>query len=63
MKRMISDKQLRTENGDVIINDGMSVSDAGDVVVGRDLTVDGTIVLGDTVLTEEDLIALLALLS
>lgn len=54
MKRMYSDNEIKQvvhitedEYGDVVINGGMSVSDSGDVTVGRDLYVEDEIVISD----------------
>lgn len=45
-RRMVSGKTIKNKNGEVIINDAMTVSEEGDVVVGRNLEVDGTLTIG-----------------
>lgn len=54
MKRMYSQEELKKivgvedgADGEKIVNDGLSVSPDGDVVVGKDLTVDGKIYDGE----------------
>lgn len=45
MRRMFSSKAMNYKNGEVVINKAMVVEDNGDVTIGKDLAVDGKIIV------------------